>query len=110
MDTGNDAATAIPPRTFLPWLTAALPDAGGADAVGHLAEGDARDATWQLVDVLAGLHDVDAAQIGLADLGRPDVFAARQVQRWRRQWEASKQRELPVIDELATRLERAVPV
>lgn len=199
MDTGNDAATAIPPRTFVPWLTAALPDAGGAvrieqlsggssnltfrvrcgehdlvlrrpplgrvletandvlrehrvqaalagtgipvarmvacsddlevigapfylmemldgavyddaDAVGHLDEDDARDATWELVDVLAGLHDVDATQIGLADLGRPDGFAARQVRRWRRQWEASKQRELPVIDELATRLERAVPV
>ncbi len=81
-----------------------------ADAVAHLDEDDAREATWQLVDVLARLHDVDAEEVGLGGLGRPEGFAARQVRRWRRQWEASKQRELDAIDEVAARLERAVPV
>jgi aminoglycoside phosphotransferase (APT) family kinase protein len=81
-----------------------------ADAVGHLRDDDARDATWGLIDVLARLHSVDAQQVGLGDLGRPTGFAARQVGRWRRQWESSKQRDLDAIDEVATRLEQAVPV
>lgn len=80
-----------------------------ADAVAHLDEGHARDATWALVDVLARLHCIDAEQIGLGDLGRPTGFAARQVQRWRTQWESSKQRELDALDDVADRLERSVP-
>ncbi len=39
-----------------------------------------------MVDVLADLHAVDAPAIGLADLGRPEGFLARQVRRWSTQW------------------------
>ncbi|MBV8950339.1 MAG: phosphotransferase family protein, partial [Actinobacteria bacterium] len=81
-----------------------------ADAVRHLDIAEARDATWELIDTLARLHAVDPQQVGLGDLGRPDGFTARQVRRWQRQWGAAKQRELPAIDEVAARLERAVPV
>lgn len=80
-----------------------------AGAVSHLGHDDARDATYELVDVLARLHAVDAHQVGLGDLGRPAGFAARQVRRWRKQWESAKQRELHAIDEVADRLERSVP-
>jgi aminoglycoside phosphotransferase (APT) family kinase protein len=38
-----------------------------------------------LVDALARLHDVDWRSAGLADLGRPDGFHERQVERWKAQ-------------------------
>ena len=43
-----------------------------------------------LVDVLATLHAVDPAAVGLADFGRPDGFMARQVRRWMAQWEQAR--------------------
>ncbi len=47
--------------------------------------------------------------MGLGDLGRPDGFLERQVGRWCTQWDKSKQRELPAIDEVAARLRAALP-
>lgn len=64
---------------------------------------------WRLVDTLAGLHGVDPATVGLADLGRPDGFAARQVRRWGTQLAASRSRDVLGIDELHADLGAAVP-
>ena len=62
-----------------------------------------------LVDLLAVLHAIEPARVGLADFGRPDGFNARQVRRWKRQLDASRSRDLPGIDELHDRLAAAVP-
>lgn len=43
--------------------------------------------------VLARLHRVDWASVGLETYGRPDGFFARQIARWSRQWDLSKTRE-----------------
>ena len=48
-----------------------------------------------LVDVLADLHTVDPAAVGLEDFGRPAGFVERQLRRWSQQWDASKAGELP---------------
>src|SRR5260221_477887 len=80
-----------------------------AACVSHLSDADAADASDDLVDVLARLHAVDADAVGLGDLGRPDGFLERQVGRWCTQWDKSKQRELPAIDEVAARLRAALP-
>jgi len=40
-----------------------------------------------LVQVLADLHTVDPATVGLGDFGRPEGFMTRQVRRWTTQWE-----------------------
>lgn len=40
-----------------------------------------------LVAALASLHQVDYANMALSRLGRPDAYAARQLKRWRGQWE-----------------------
>src|SRR4051794_39205659 len=52
------------------------------------------DARHQLVDammdVLADLHGLDPAGIGLADFGRAQGFMARQVSRWGRQLDGSR--------------------
>jgi aminoglycoside phosphotransferase (APT) family kinase protein len=62
-----------------------------------------------LVDVLADLHRVDPAGVGLAEFGRPAGFVERQLRRWSKQWEASKLHELPALDELRDELGRTLP-
>ncbi|MCK9896336.1 phosphotransferase family protein [Frankia sp. AgB32] len=80
-----------------------------AGAVGHLTQADARACSFELVDVLVRLHGVDPAAVGLAEFGRPAGFMRRQLSRWLTQWERSKRRERPAIDEIARRLAAALP-
>ncbi|MEP9384173.1 phosphotransferase family protein [Nocardioides sp. KR10-350] len=62
----------------------------------------------QLVDVLAALHSVDPAEVGLGAFGRPEGFLSRQVRRWKKQLDASYCRDLPAAEELHRRLEARV--
>jgi aminoglycoside phosphotransferase (APT) family kinase protein len=68
-----------------------------------------RSMSTALIDVLLQLHAIEPAAVGLADFGRPAGFLERQVRRWWQQWEASKTRELPAIEELHSRLAAGVP-
>ena len=61
------------------------------------------------VTVLAGLHSLDPDDIGLGDLGRREEYVQRQLRRWSRQWESSKQRDLPVMDRVRTLLGDRIP-
>lgn len=56
---------------------------------------------YQLVEGIALLGSVDWQVKGLADLGRPDGFHERQVDRWTAFLERIKGRELPGFDEAA---------
>jgi len=67
-------------------------------------------ASEHLFDVLADLHAVDVDAVGLGDLAKRDGYVERQVKRWSTQWEHSKTRELPAIDEVARRLRERMPV
>ena len=69
---------------------------------------DAGALSAELVDVLTDLHAIDATEVGLAELGRPGGFLGRQVARWSKQWQLSKTRDLPAIDELLTWLDSRV--
>jgi aminoglycoside phosphotransferase (APT) family kinase protein len=69
----------------------------------------AADIGTRLVDVLADLHAVQPAEVGLAEFGRPEGYLRRQVSRWHKQWEWSKTRELPALEELAVGLADSVP-
>jgi aminoglycoside phosphotransferase (APT) family kinase protein len=62
-----------------------------------------------MLDVLAGLHAVDPAAVGLADFGKPGNYFARQVARWSQQWGLSKTGEVPAMDALLDWLPRQVP-
>ena len=62
-----------------------------------------------LVDVLAQLHQVDPAAVGLTGFGRPEGYLARQVRRWTTQWEATRDTDRPDLDALAARLAETVP-
>ncbi len=77
--------------------------------IAQLSKDDARRCSEELIDVLVAIHAVDFRAVGLAEFGRPDGYVERQVRRWGEQWERSKTRELPAIDELARRLRNALP-
>jgi len=66
-----------------------------------------------LVDALADLHLVMPAEIGLADLGRPDGYLERQLAGWSRRWQTAQGGEeaeraaaamAPVLDWLGRQL------
>ena len=62
-----------------------------------------------VVDGLSDLHRVDAASIGLGDLGHPDGFVRRQVDGWRGRWEAAKTRDVPDMERTADILAGDIP-
>ncbi|CAN5343827.1 phosphotransferase family protein [soil metagenome] len=71
--------------------------------------GRAATISANMVETLATLHQVDAASVGLDDLGRPHGFAARQVDRWKRQFDAARSRDIAGADTLFERLRDRVP-
>jgi aminoglycoside phosphotransferase (APT) family kinase protein len=85
------------------YVVRGAPPAGWADSARERhAVGDV------LVDTLADLHAVDPDEIGLTGYGRPSGLGERQVRRWSDQWERSKSRDIPAVEELG-RLLRADP-
>ncbi|MFG2870298.1 phosphotransferase family protein [Streptomyces sp. NPDC048338] len=80
-----------------------------AEQLAPLGPERTRAAVLGLVDTLVDLHAVDPAEVGLADFGRPEGFLDRQLRRWGKQLDASRNRELAGIDELHAALGRALP-
>lgn len=74
-----------------------------------LSIGQRHDLGEHLIDVLADLHAVDVDDVGLGDLAKRTGYVERQVRRWTKQWDDSKTRELPAIDEVARRLAADIP-
>jgi aminoglycoside phosphotransferase (APT) family kinase protein len=62
-----------------------------------------------MAKTLAKIHAVDVNEVGLADLASHKPYAQRQLKRWAGQWELSKTRELPDLDDLTRRLIAAAP-
>jgi aminoglycoside phosphotransferase (APT) family kinase protein len=69
----------------------------------------ARQLSVLAVDMLAAIHAVDIAAVGLDGFGRPDGYLARQLARWQRQWDLSASREVPGYRELVRRLADGLP-
>ena len=65
--------------------------------------------SYQLAEGIALLSRVDWQKAGLSDLGRPEGFHERQVDRWTSFFERSKGRELPGMDEAAAWLRATKP-
>ena len=68
-----------------------------------------RNAGFHLIDILAGLHAVQPAGVGLADLGAPDGYLERQLRRWFGQYERTRVRPRPVLEQVHDTLRRSVP-
>jgi len=59
--------------------------------------------------VIAALHRVDYAAIGLADYGKPGNYFQRQIDRWSRQYKASETEKIEAMDRLIAWLPRNIP-
>ena len=90
---------------FVPGVVLDSPEKGNLLPVGLRQQ-----ASEDLIDVLADLHAVDVDAVGLGDLAKRDGYVERQVKRWSTQWQNSKTRELPAVDEVATLLGNNIPV
>jgi aminoglycoside phosphotransferase (APT) family kinase protein len=60
-------------------------------------------------DVIADLHSVDFAAIGLSDYGRPGNYFGRQIKRWTDQYRASETERIEAMDNLIAWLPEHVP-
>ncbi|MEV7996592.1 phosphotransferase family protein [Streptomyces sp. NPDC086077] len=79
------------------------------DQLAPLGPERTREVVLSLVDTLVELHAVDPEEVGLGDFGRPEGFLDRQLRRWGKQLDASRNRDLTGIDELHAALGRALP-
>lgn len=72
--------------------------------------GEERAAVFDSVNAtLARLHTLQPAAIGLGDFGRAGNYFARQIARWSKQYEASKDTHIPEMEKLIAWLPGAVP-
>ena len=64
---------------------------------------------FEMTRVLAALHAVDCAAVGLSDYGKPTQYVARQVSRWTQQYRASATDSIEAMERLIEWLPRNVP-
>lgn len=72
-------------------------------------EADRRRIGERVIDTLVAIHEVVPDEVGLGDLGKKEDYVARQLRRWQGQWEKSKTREIPLVEEVHDKLAARVP-
>jgi aminoglycoside phosphotransferase (APT) family kinase protein len=63
----------------------------------------------ELVRVIAELHGVDVAAVGLTDYSKPGNYLQRQIERWSKQYQASQTQTIHEMDGLIEWLPRNIP-
>lgn len=79
-------------------------------ALPELAKQERRAVYLAMAEMLARLHHVDWAAVGLAGYGRPAEYFSRQIARWTSQWRMAKARENVDINRLISWLPKHIPV
>lgn len=59
--------------------------------------------------VIAALHRIDPASVGLADYGKPGDYLARQIARWSKQYRASQTQPIEAMERLIDWLPARIP-
>jgi aminoglycoside phosphotransferase (APT) family kinase protein len=102
------AAAAAPPASAAAGAPGASPTPA-APAGAALPPACLRALAEAAVDALAELHAVDVAAAGLADLGRPAGYAARQVSGWTERWRRAATDPVPDVERAAAWLADHLP-
>lgn len=79
-------------------------------ALPELSVAERRAVYHEMNRVLAALHSVDIAGVGLSDYGRPSNYFERQVDRWTKQYRAAETELIPEMEALITWLPKNLPV
>lgn len=69
----------------------------------------ARSLGESFIDNLARLHGLDYTAIGLAELGRPQGYLARQVEGWIERYHGSRTHDLPEVERISAWLRENMP-
>jgi aminoglycoside phosphotransferase (APT) family kinase protein len=76
----------------------------------EVSSADERGAIFEAMnETLAKLHQVDLKAVGLEDFGKSGNYMSRQVDRWTRQYEASKTDEIESMESLIQWLTENIP-
>ena len=76
----------------------------------EIASAAERAAMFQSMNqVIADLHKIDYAAVGLGDFGRPGNYMGRQIARWSRQYRASETESIAAMDNLIEWLPEHLP-
>ena len=75
----------------------------------ELSAGERRAIYFELIRVLAALHSLDYAALGLSDFGKPGNYFARQIGRWSKQYLAAKTEHIDSMEKLMAYLPHNVP-
>lgn len=106
------ALTEDPAVTDAPLMLMSYVDGVVIDSIGvakQLTPERRRATGLSMPAALASIHRVDLELAGLEDLASHSPYAERQLKRWSGQWEQSKTRDVPEVDELAGVLARSIP-
>ena len=79
------------------------------DADAFPDESDRRAIGERVIDTLVAIHAIDPDDAGLGELGKKEDYVARQLRRWQGQWEGSKTREIPLVEEVHDKLAARIP-
>jgi aminoglycoside phosphotransferase (APT) family kinase protein len=79
------------------------------DAIDAFDESERRAIGDRVPETLVKIHQVDPDAVGLGELGKKQDYVARQLHRWQGQWENSKTRDVPLIDDVHDRLAARIP-
>jgi aminoglycoside phosphotransferase (APT) family kinase protein len=78
-------------------------------ALPEVAPGERRAIYEEMTRVIAALHSVDYAALGLGDYGKPGRYIERQVARWTQQYRASETETIDAMDRLIEWLPGHIP-
>src|SRR5262245_15357958 len=69
----------------------------------------ARRLSQSLIETLARLHAIDYQVAGLADLGKPAGYVARQVSGWIKRYGDSRKDDVPTMEQVGRRISEHTP-
>ena len=96
-------------RPSTSWSTSTASSCETGPVAEEIDEAARARAGLSLAETLARIHAVDPAAVGLGQLGKTEGYIARQLKRWHGQWQQSKTRELPIVDDVHDALAARIP-